>query len=299
MDLSSKLRDLSGVVEGWAERLAMPSGLTSETVSAAARYALFSGGKRIRPVFSLLVAELLDVERELLQRFAVALELIHTSSLIHDDLPGLDNDDFRRGKPTCHKVYGEGTAIIAGDFLIARAFELVLEAGEVPAETRAAWAKLLSTATVALCDGQGLDLEHMAGKGMEHFAAASPEERATLLLQCHRKKTAALFRAAALGAAQLVPWAEPAGLRSDMAALGEEIGLIFQLTDDLLDAADVPAGEGEGATQGFSVVAVLGKERAGELIEEKLARLRSVLEPFGQKAAYLKAFIAGVSSRKY
>src|SRR5262245_41776357 len=123
MDLTNKFKELTAQIDRWAEAGALPAELASETLAEAARYSLGSGGKRVRPVMCLLVAEMLEVETALLEPFVLALELVHTSSLIHDDLPGLDNDEFRRGKPTCHRVYGEGAAIIAGDMLIARAFQ--------------------------------------------------------------------------------------------------------------------------------------------------------------------------------
>jgi geranylgeranyl diphosphate synthase type II len=181
-------------------------------------YALFPKGKRIRPALALALTEDLIGSSERFVRPALALELIHASSLVHDDLPALDNDDFRRGKPSCHKAFGEATAILTGDLMIAEAFALaadpILSDSQVAALTR-----ILSTAFRDLCHGQQCDIIADDSRGP--------------LEQLHRLKTGALFRASAqFGAifSNLMP-----DLITEVASLGENIGLLFQMNDDLLD----------------------------------------------------------------
>ena len=181
-------------------------------------YALFPKGKRIRPALALALAEDLSANSESFVRPALALELIHASSLVHDDLPALDNDDFRRGKPSCHKAFGEATAILAGDLLIAEAFALtadpILSDSQVAALTR-----ILATAFRDVCHGQQRDI-------------ISDDSRGPLEL-LHRLKTGALFRASAQFGATFSNLAPD--LVTEVGSLGENIGLLFQMNDDLLD----------------------------------------------------------------
>jgi len=198
----------------------------------AAEYAVFSGGKRMRPLVCLLVAEACGGAADAALPAAVALELIHCYSLAHDDLPAMDDDDLRRGRPTCHKKFGEGMAILAGDALLTRAFEVV--ARELPPAVAAPCAADLAHAAgiAGMVNGQAADL---LGEGQ-----APTEERVRWI---HARKTAALFRAAAGCGARCA--GAPAPLLDAAAGFGEAIGLAFQVVDDLLGKGGDPSRTGK------------------------------------------------------
>jgi geranylgeranyl diphosphate synthase, type II len=190
---------------------------------SAARYSLFSGGKRIRPILSLAAAEVLQGDPELALNPACALEMVHTYSLIHDDLPSMDNDDFRRGKPTLHKVYPESHAILTGDFLLNFAFEVL--AGS-PGLTHKQKVELIKTLTLAggakgMIGGQIMDLESCGSLTCEQ------------LLEIHQHKTSALLEAAFAFGAIIAKAGDKE--REILQTFGRQIGLIFQIIDDILD----------------------------------------------------------------
>ncbi len=228
----------------------------------AARYSLEAGGKRVRPVLCLLACEAVGGTSEAALPGALALEFVHTYSLIHDDLPAMDDDDLRRGRPTNHKVFGEGHAILAGDALLTEAFG-VLAAAKLDPVKRAEALVLLAEASGwrGMAGGQALDLEgeKIASYDLDH------------LRLIHRLKTGALLRAsleigAVLGGA---PPAERAALR----AYGEAIGLAFQIQDDILDAtatdADLGKRAGKDAGRGkITYPSLLGLEGARKALSE-------------------------------
>lgn len=193
-------------------------------VTHAMRYSAMSGGKRIRPFIVLKICEILGGKAETAMPLACALECVHTYSLIHDDLPCMDNDDFRRGRPTCHKVYGEEFALLAGDALLTYAFEIIADAKLLDEKARLEAVKLLANnaGVLGMVGGQTIDLE---SEGKE----ISLEK----LLKLHSLKTGALIRCAAeLGA--LAAGADD-GAREDVFKYAEKIGLAFQIADDILD----------------------------------------------------------------
>ena len=184
----------------------------------AIHYALFPKGKRIRPLFALAVAKDLGEVEERSLSALIALELVHASSLIHDDLPALDNDDYRRGQLSCHKKFGEATAILAGDLLIAAAFSQITSA-PLAVEVKAEMTSILARAFVDVCHGQQRDLMSGEDRG----------ELETL----HRLKTGALFRAAAQFG--LLTSTHDPKLLQLFGDLGQNLGVYFQIVDDLLD----------------------------------------------------------------
>ena len=224
-------------------------------VSESMRYSLFAGGKRLRPMLALAAAEAIaghvgthvDEADELAMPLACALELIHTYSLVHDDLPAMDNDTLRRGRPTAHVVFGEGLAILAGDALLTEAFALLarepaevgrLSAGELNRR------KLQTTAVIAdaagaagMVGGQAIDLE-AAGPGVHPLDAGA-------LREMHMRKTGALIVASALGGAIMAGATEP--LAEAIGRYGVEIGLAFQIVDDILDVEGASADLGKTA----------------------------------------------------
>ena len=208
------------------------------------RYSLAGGGKRLRPVIVLEFCRLCGGDIEKALPFACALEMIHTYSLIHDDLPCMDNDDLRRGRPTCHKAFDEATAVLAGDGLLTAAFETASAAKDVPAETIVRCIRILgeNAGMNGMIGGQVLDM------GAEHRKISLDELR---LLQ--KLKTGCLLRAACeLGCAAAGATDEDTLTRAR--AYGEKLGLAFQIEDDILDI------EGDAATLGKSI----GKDAASE-----------------------------------
>ena len=235
----------------------------------AMRYSLLAGGKRVRPVMTLAFCDMLgDQWREALP-FACALELVHTYSLIHDDLPCMDDDDLRRGRPTCHKVYGETMAVLAGDALQGEAFGLIAAAPAMTAQQRIDAVAVLSAA----CGGDGM----VAGQVLDVDHLAQGEADLRLL---HRLKTGAMLQAAAeLGC---VAAGADDGLRQRARDYGCHIGLAFQVRDDVLD---VVADQGElGKPIGSdraegkrTFVDLLGLEACQALVAEETAKAKAAL----------------------
>lgn len=207
-----------------------------EELRAAMAYSLQAGGKRLRPVLCLAFAQLFGLDGAAAMPVAAAFELIHTYSLVHDDLPAMDNDDLRRGKPSNHKVFGEALAILAGDGLLTEAFTLAAEAvARVPAERVVEAVRLLAQAAGAggMVGGQALDMAYTgrAGVGLEEMAAM------------HARKTGALIRAAGHCGAVLAG-ADSAGVAAAV-AYGRHLGLAFQIVDDILDVIGDQAAIGK------------------------------------------------------
>jgi geranylgeranyl diphosphate synthase, type II len=229
--------DLLALVEGYLEGLDFGADRRAATLVAAMRYSLLAGGKRIRPVLTLATARSRGADPETVMPAAAALELIHTYSLIHDDLPAIDDDTLRRGRPTCHVAFGEDIAILAGDGLFAEAFNVFLERQEGdPA------ARLAAIAEIARATGvQGM----VGGQYMDVAGAAGADEDLRVL---HTLKTGRLIEAAVVCGALLTGASDVAPYR----AFAAEVGLLFQIVDDILDEAGDPDELGKSA----------GKDRA-------------------------------------
>ncbi len=226
------------LIDAALDRVLPSESIPPERVHAAIRWSVFAGGKRFRPILLLAVGKTFGAGRELLSDTACALELIHTYSLIHDDLPSMDNDDLRRGRATCHVRFGEANAILAGDALQTLAFKLVAEEQRLSADKR-----VLLIAEIARASGtpQGM----VAGQGCD-LEAESREVSASELEQIHRLKTGALIIAAARCGAIIAGASE-----TELAAVTEyaaQLGLLFQITDDLLDVT--ATAEALGKTPG-------------------------------------------------
>jgi geranylgeranyl diphosphate synthase type II len=256
------------------------------------RYSLFAGGKRIRPILCMEAARAVAAEPNGVAACACSLELIHTYSLIHDDLPALDNDDYRRGKLTNHKVFGDAMAILAGDALLTLAFQVLAEL-DVPADCKAKLIAELSTAsgTVGgMIGGQVADLE---GEGKPPDAA--------LLETIHRAKTGALLRASLrLGA--IYAGATPEQYAA-LSRYGEHVGLAFQIVDDILDVEESSEALGKTAgkdaqQQKITFPAVYGLPRSRQMAEEECARAHAVLAPFGDRAIRLHELADLIVKRK-
>jgi geranylgeranyl diphosphate synthase type II len=252
----------------------------------AIRYSLLEGGKRIRPLLVLAAGDMVDAPRSATLPFACGIEMIHTYSLVHDDLPAMDDDDERRGRPTSHRVYGEGLAILVGDALLTEAFAVMTAArGVPPARVVTALACVARAAgEVGMVGGQALDL---AAEG-----AVPPLDE---LRAIHAAKTGALIRASVqLGA--ILGGARP-GVRRAFSRYGAALGLCFQITDDLLDAAHED-GAGSDRERGKATYpAVLGMAEAERHAHRAARQARAALLRFGTKAAVLHHLARTVEER--
>jgi geranylgeranyl diphosphate synthase, type II len=241
----------------------------------AIRYSLLGAGKRLRPILTLAAGEVAGAPLRTVLPFACALELVHTYSLVHDDLPAMDDDDLRRGRPTSHRMFGEGVAILVGDALLTEAFGLMAGAPRVPAaRTLAAVGELARAAGEAgMVGGQALDL-----------AATGHSATLAHIRAIHRGKTGALFTAAVRVGA-LVAGARPVLLRR-LTAFGQQLGLCFQIVDDILDAVQAGDGHTDAVLGKATYPAVLGNaaarahaQRARDAALGALATLDARAEP--------------------
>jgi geranylgeranyl diphosphate synthase type II len=273
--------ELRALVEGELARLPFASELGR--LEDALRYSLLGGGKRIRPVLCLATGEALGREPEELLPAACSLELVHTFSLVHDDLPALDNDALRRGQPSAHVRFGEDIAILAGDALLAEAFRLALRY-QTPAVARD-----LAEATLGMIGGQYVDVTTNGGLDGESLRAL------------HELKTGRLLRAsilcatavAGLSDAERWPWSD----------FGAELGLLFQIVDDILDATGTAEelgktpGKDEAAGK-VTYVSLHGIDRARELADEARTRVLARLEALPGDTAVLAELVSAIRERR-
>jgi geranylgeranyl diphosphate synthase, type II len=279
--LPAYLARVERALEAWLP----PPARKPERLHQAMRYAVLGGGKRLRPILIYATGETLDIAPERLDGAAAAVEMIHAYSLVHDDLPAMDNDDLRRGRPTCHKAFGEAEAILAGDALQALAFHVLANdpALQIADTQRVAMIRLLADAcgSLGMAGGQAIDLAAVG----QRLSAGDVEEM-------HRLKTGALIHASVMLAAQPAPLLA-SETRDALDRYGRAIGLAFQIQDDILDEeADT---ETLGKTQGKdrrqdkpSYPAVAGmaasKARSRQLADEAI----EALAPLGARAAALR-----------
>jgi geranylgeranyl diphosphate synthase, type II len=257
----------------------------------AMEYSLTSPGKRIRPILVLAAAEALGADSRPFLRFACAAEMVHAYSLIHDDLPAMDDDDLRRGRPTNHKVFGEAVAILAGDALLTEAFAVLSSDDGFPAERRVAAIRELAVAAGA---------EGMVGGQTADILAEGVEADPCRVESIHRRKTGALLRAC-VRIGGIVAGADARGLAS-LSAYGEAIGLAFQIADDLLDELGDTRVTGKTAQRdrerGKSTYpAALGAERARQLLRELLDQAFAALGEFGPAAEPLREIARRIVGR--
>jgi geranylgeranyl diphosphate synthase type II len=280
------LEDRRRLVEDALSRALLPESAWPATIHRAVRYSLFAGGKRVRPLLALAAGESVGGTPEEVLPLAVAVEMIHTYSLIHDDLPCMDDDDLRRGKPTSHKVFGEAIAVLAGDALLTRAFHVLADVppywdGERLRRRVQALAILgEASGTTGLIGGQVEDLES-EGREVDH----------TTLERLHRAKTGALLSACVRGGAVL-GGAGPDDL-SRLARYGAAVGLAFQVVDDILDATEgaeqlgKTAGKDHAAAKA-TYVRVHGMDGARRMAEDLRAQAEAALEHMGPRAELLR-----------
>jgi len=266
----------------------------TDVIVESMRYSLMAGGKRVRPMLCFAATEMFGGSLEAAKPTAVALEMIHTMSLIHDDLPAMDNDDLRRGKPTNHVLYGDDVAILAGDAMLSEAFAHVArETKGVPAERVVKVLEILGDCVgpLGLAGGQVMDLK----------SEGQPDVGMETLTWIHTHKTAALLKAAVAGGAVLAGATDEQVKACEVYAL--KIGLAFQVADDILDVEADSATLGKTAGKDEAVdkttyPKLLGLERSKEVAQELVDEAKAALDGFGEGAAPLKGLADYIIARK-
>jgi len=270
MDIKYRLDKVREFIDEGLDKFLPPGNANPKSIHKAMRYSVFSGGKRIRPILTIEAARACGASAKKALAAACAIELIHTFSLIHDDLPALDDDDYRRGKLTCHKRFGEATAILAGDALLTLAFNIISKNMDPGPGIEAVRELSDALGTKGMVGGQVMDLEFQAGRSGK-----------TALILANRLKTAKLFEASTrLGALA-------SGARTDkikaMAAFGGQMGLAFQIVDDILDRE--------------AYVKVFGINKARTDAAELTKKAKEALLIFGKKAIALERIADYVLNR--
>lgn len=296
MDLKSYLKKMQQLVDEALDKYLPRQNELPTSIHEAMRYSMFAGGKRLRPVLMLAACDAVDGDISKALPAACAMEMIHTYSLIHDDLPAMDNDDFRRGKPTNHKVYGEATAILAGDALLTEAFILLSKPEFAKGLPPGVLLQVIHEIAVCagsrgMIGGQVVDMESEGKKDID-FATVQ---------YIHIHKTGALIKAS-LKCGALIGGADGKRLEA-VTRYGEAVGLAFQIADDILDIEGTTEqiGKDAGSDQArgkATYPAVLGlaesKQRASDLVETAV----EALSGFGEKAAPLREIATYIVKRK-
>ena len=271
-----------------------PATQSPEGLHEAMRYATLGGGKRLRPLLVLAAAELGAADEAAVAQAVAAVECIHVYSLVHDDMPAMDNDSLRRGKPTCHVQYGEAAALLAGDALQTLAFELLSRPTGLPGARQLRMLSTLAQASgsLGMAGGQAIDLANV-GKAMNQAA----------LEQMHGLKTGALIRAAVALGALSCPDVDDEGL-ARLDDYARKTGLAFQVIDDVLDCEADTATLGKTAGKDADAdkptyVKLMGLPQARSYAETLVAEAVAALAPFGEKAAHLRGLAEFVTARKH
>lgn len=293
MDLKRYLIGRQKEVDRALDRFLPKATVPPATLHKAMRYSLFAGGKRLRPILCLAAAEACGGKISAALPHACAVECIHTYSLIHDDLPSMDNDDLRRGRPTCHRVFGDGIAILAGDALLTVAFEIATQAKPVSRyDVRDIFREITEAAgSRKLIAGQVADLE-AEGRRLTRAEVRS----------IHEKKTAALLTASVrLGAISANASAKQLGA---VTAFGRALGLAFQVIDDILDVTQTSEKLGKSAgkdlaAQKATYPAVIGLEKSRSEARRLTREALTALTPLGERAEVLRALADYLLAREY
>ena len=293
VDVKSLTREAAEITDRALEELLPSAEAVPASIHGAMRHSTFAGGKRLRPLLVYQAAvTIAGALPKGIAHLGAAIEMLHTYSLIHDDLPALDNDDLRRGKPTCHVVFGEAIAILAGDALQTRAFEVLANLATPPAAT-VQIIRLVANAvgTVeGMIGGQVLDIES------EHL-----KPTAELVGAIHRAKTGALIRVSVVAGGVYAGATADDVARLDL--FGRKAGLAFQIADDVLDMTEDSANLGktagkDQATEKVTWPAVFGIEQSQRHAEALIDEAFAALEPYGDRAESLKAVARYLVERK-
>ena len=292
MDIKEYLAESKKLVDERLEKLLPDESEEPTTIHKAMRYSVFAGGKRVRPILVLASGESLAGKRDILLHLGAAIELMHTYSLIHDDLPALDNDDLRRGVPTCHKVFGEAMAILAGDALMTRCYQILAELPQLPDSTRMGIISEIAAATgtiKGMIGGQVVDLES-EGKDVS----------SKVLEYIHYSKTGALLRACVRCAA-VAAGANERQLKV-LTEFGGKIGLVFQIVDDILDVTSSSEVLGKTAGKDEKVKkatypALYGVDASRQKAHALVASALEDLKDFNENADVLRSLAQFVVDR--
>ncbi len=292
MDIRAYMVEVRDEIERRLDRMLPAAGQEPASIHKAMRYSVFAGGKRLRPILILAAGESVGGSRETLLYLGACIEMMHTYSLIHDDLPALDNDDFRRGMPTCHKVFGEAMAILAGDALMTRCYQLLADLPGVDDPVRLAVIREVACATgtqEAMIGGQVVDLESegkaISGETLDYI---------------HRSKTGALLTACTRCGA-LAAGADDFQLDA-LTRYGRDIGLAFQIVDDILDVTSTSAVLGKTAgkderAKKATYPALYGLELSRARTRELCASAIADVEILGTRAEPLRALAHFICER--
>ena len=293
-DLKTWQQQAQAQTELALERVLPTAATVPNTLHEAMRYSALDGGKRLRPLLVLAAAELGEADAAALEQAMAAIEMVHVYSLVHDDMPPMDNDSLRRGKPTCHVQYDEATALLVGDALQTQAFDVLSRPTGLPAARQLKMVSVLAQASgsLGMAGGQAIDLANV-GKAMNQ----------TELEQMHGLKTGALIRAAvALGALSCPDIDDAALQRLDQYAA--KLGLAFQVIDDVLDCEADTATLGKTAGKDAdndkpTYVKLMGLAAARAYAETLVADAVALLEPFGEEALRLRQLAEYVTARNH
>jgi len=293
-DLTAYMADRAQAVDRALDRFLPRESAPPASLHKAMRYSVFAGGKRLRPVLVAAGAEAVGGTLEAVMPAACAVEMIHTYSLIHDDLPAMDNDDFRRGVPTSHKVFGEAIAILAGDALLTLAFRLLANSSPAGGEAGRLRDMLIEVADAAGSAG-------MVGGQVADIECEGKVAGAAIVDYIHTHKTAALIRASIRSGA-ILAGASAAELKA-LGVVGDSLGLAFQIMDDILDitATSEELGKTAGkdqAQQKATYPAVHGIEASRRRAQALVADAHAALAPFGERAMPLRALGTIIIERK-
>ena len=295
MDIKTYLEEKRQDVDRFLDSVIPAENFPPATLHKSMRYSLFAGGKRVRPILAIAAYEAVGVSSPSILPCAAALELVHTYSLVHDDLPAMDNDDYRRGKLTNHKVFGEAMAILAGDALLTMAFDLIsrnsLDGVDAVAQIQVVQELAGGAGNAGMVAGQVADIE-AEGKDID-FAT---------LEGVHRWKTGKLIRAA-VRIGGILAGASPPALK-DLTAYAEEIGLAFQIADDVLNVVGSREELGKDAHTDASrgkktYPAFFGVQGARKLADERVASAIQYLQNFDSKADPLRDLARYITARKH
>ncbi len=285
MNFKDQLEEYVVLVNEYLDKYVVEKDLPEKSIYSAMRYSLLAGGKRLRPVLSLAVCDMLGGRREDVLPFACAVEMIHTYSLIHDDLPAMDNDDYRRGRLTNHKVYGEALAILAGDGLLNLAFELLLESILKSNENRDL--KIRAAAIIAKASG----VEGMIAGQVIDLESENKKIPSDILERMHRCKTGALIKAPVVSSAVLCGADEDSVKKLECFA--QNLGLAFQIKDDILDVEGSMEKLGkktgsDAQNEKSTYVSLYGLENSKNMLNEITEKAVIILKDFGEKAVFLE-----------
>jgi geranylgeranyl diphosphate synthase type II len=295
LDFKKELKKKAGEVNEALDKLLPGADAYPGVIHQAVRYSLFAGGKRLRPVLALAAAETVGGGSRDIMPAACALELIHTYSLIHDDLPAMDNDDLRRGMPTCHKKFGEAMAILAGDALLTMAFALIANCPlnkTAPERLLQVFAEVSAAAgTLGLIGGQVVDI-----------LSSSGNVDAATLEYIHRHKTGAMYRASVRTGAIL------AGCSGEdlerLTGYADHLGLAFQITDDILDLVGDEKSLGKPVKSDLknekgTYPSLYGLEEAQRMAGEEMEKALALISIYDQKADFLRELVKFVVKRNH